>query len=51
MSILRKTCAITLMIAIGGAMSHAQTKPAAKDVVIVHGALVDGWGGAPSMIS
>ncbi|SEC79173.1 Pimeloyl-ACP methyl ester carboxylesterase [Rhizobiales bacterium GAS191] len=45
MSILRKTSAIALMIAMGGAMAHAETKPAAKDIVIVHGALVDasGW--------
>ena len=45
MSILRKTSAIALMIAIGGTMAHAETKPAAKDIVIVHGALVDasGW--------
>jgi len=32
------------MIAMGGAMAHAETKPAAKDIVIVHGALVDGSG-------
>jgi pimeloyl-ACP methyl ester carboxylesterase len=44
MPILRKTSAIALMIAVGGAMAHAETKPAAKDVVIVHGALVDGSG-------
>jgi pimeloyl-ACP methyl ester carboxylesterase len=45
MSILRKTSAIALMVAIGGAMAHAETKPASKDIVIVHGALVDasGW--------
>ena len=45
MSILRKTSAIALMIAMGGTMAHAETKPAAKDIVIVHGALVDasGW--------
>src|SRR6202035_2581560 len=45
MSILRKTSAIVLMIAMSGAMAHAETKPAAKDIVIVHGALVDasGW--------
>jgi hypothetical protein len=43
MSILRKTSAIALMIAMGGVMAHAA--PAAKDIVIVHGALVDasGW--------
>jgi len=45
MSILRKTSAIALVIAMGGAMAYAETKPAAKDIVIVHGALVDasGW--------
>src|SRR5580698_7916727 len=42
MSILRTTSAIAFMMAMGGAM--AQTKPAAKDIVIVHGALVDGSG-------
>src|ERR1700746_716445 len=44
MSILRKPSAIALMIAMSGTMAHAQTKPAAKDIVIVHGALVDGSG-------
>ena len=44
MSILRKTSATVLMIAMSGTMAHAQTKPAAKDVVIVHGALADGSG-------
>jgi hypothetical protein len=45
MSILTKTSTIALMIAIGGSMAHAETKPAAQDIVIVHGALVDasGW--------
>jgi pimeloyl-ACP methyl ester carboxylesterase len=45
MSVLRKTSAIALMIAVGSTMAHAETKPAAKDIVIVHGALVDasGW--------
>ncbi|SDR58648.1 Pimeloyl-ACP methyl ester carboxylesterase [Rhizobiales bacterium GAS113] len=45
MFILRKTSTIALMIAMGGTMVHAETKPAAKDIVIVHGALVDasGW--------
>jgi pimeloyl-ACP methyl ester carboxylesterase len=45
MYILRTTSAIALMIAMGGTMAHAETKPAAKDIVIVHGALVDasGW--------
>jgi pimeloyl-ACP methyl ester carboxylesterase len=40
----QKKLAIALMIAIGGAMAHAESKPAAKDIVIVHGALVDGSG-------
>ena len=44
MSTLRKNIAIALMIAMGAAMAHAETKPAAKDIVIVHGALVDGSG-------
>src|SRR5258707_3233 len=45
MSILRKTSAIALVIAMGGATAHAETKQAVKDIVIVHGALVDasGW--------
>ena len=45
MSILRNTSAIALTIALAGAIAHAETTPAAKDVVIVHGALVDasGW--------
>jgi pimeloyl-ACP methyl ester carboxylesterase len=41
---LRNTLAVALMIAMGGTMARAETKPAAKDVVIVHGALVDGSG-------
>ena len=44
MSTLRKNFAIALMIAMSGTMAHAETKPAAKDIVIVHGALVDGSG-------
>src|SRR5689334_13823199 len=44
MSILRMTSAIALMIAMGGTTVHGETKPAAKDIVIVHGALVDGSG-------
>jgi pimeloyl-ACP methyl ester carboxylesterase len=45
MSILRKSSAIALMIAMAAATAHAETKSAAKDIVIVHGALVDasGW--------
>ena len=42
MSILGKTSAIALMLAMSGTMAHAQTK--AKDIVIVHGALADGSG-------
>lgn len=44
MSLLRKTSAIALVLAMTGAVAHAQTKPAAKEVVIVHGALADGSG-------
>ena len=44
MSTLRKNFAIALMVAMSGTMAHAETKPAAKDIVIVHGALVDGSG-------
>ena len=45
MSTLRQNLAALLMIAVGGTMAHAESKPAAKDIVIVHGALVDaaGW--------
>src|ERR1700757_3104598 len=53
MSILRKTSAIALAIAMGGAAAHAETKPAAKDIVIVHGALVDasGWRGVYDILT
>jgi pimeloyl-ACP methyl ester carboxylesterase len=44
MSTLRKKIAIALVITMGAAIAHAETKPAAKDIVIVHGALVDGSG-------
>jgi pimeloyl-ACP methyl ester carboxylesterase len=44
MSTLRRNFAIALMIAMGGTMAHAEPKLAAKDIVIVHGALVDGSG-------
>jgi pimeloyl-ACP methyl ester carboxylesterase len=44
MPLLRTTSAIALLIAMAGTMAHADTKPAAKDIVIVHGALVDGLG-------
>jgi pimeloyl-ACP methyl ester carboxylesterase len=43
----RKMFCVTAMItfaAVGGTMAHAQTETAAKDIVIVHGALVDGSG-------
>jgi pimeloyl-ACP methyl ester carboxylesterase len=45
MSALRKNFVIAVMIAMGGTMAHADPMPAAKDIVIVHGALVDasGW--------
>src|SRR5260370_17475704 len=45
MSMLRKTSAIALLVAMSGTMAHAEPKLAAKDIVIVHGALVDasGW--------
>lgn len=41
---LRNTLAAAIMVALTGAMAHAESKPAAKDIVIVHGALVDGSG-------
>jgi pimeloyl-ACP methyl ester carboxylesterase len=44
MSILRKTSAIALMIAMSGTAAQAAPNPPAKDIVIVHGALVDGSG-------
>lgn len=44
MSPMRKKLAIALMLAIGSTMAHAEPKPAPKDIVIVHGALVDGSG-------
>ena len=41
---LRNKLAIAIMVALTGTMAHADSKPAAKDIVIVHGALVDGSG-------
>jgi pimeloyl-ACP methyl ester carboxylesterase len=41
---LRKSLAVAFIVAIGGATAHAETKPSAKDIVIVHGALADGSG-------
>ena len=45
MSVLRKTVAAALIMAMGGTMVHAETPPPAKNIVIVHGALVgaSGW--------
>ena len=42
---LRNSSAIALVLAFAATMAHAETKPAVKDVVIVHGALADatGW--------
>ncbi|MDX8440547.1 alpha/beta fold hydrolase [Mesorhizobium australafricanum] len=42
MSTLRKSFAVALMIAMSCTMARAESKLAAKDIVIVHGALVDG---------
>jgi pimeloyl-ACP methyl ester carboxylesterase len=41
------------MIAMGGTLAHAEAKPIAKDIVIVHGALVDasGWRGVYDILS
>lgn len=44
MSTLRRNLAVALMIAMSGTVAHAQSKVGAKNVVIVHGALVDGSG-------
>ena len=41
---LRKSIVIAVMAAISSTMAHAETGTAAKDIVIVHGALVDGSG-------
>jgi pimeloyl-ACP methyl ester carboxylesterase len=41
---LRKKIAVALLLAFGGTMAHAESTQAAKDIVIVHGALVDGSG-------
>ena len=41
------------LLAMGGAMAHAEQKPAVKDIVIVHGALVDasGWRAVHDILS
>ena len=44
MSTLRKNFATALVIVFSGTMAHAEPKLTAKDIVIVHGALVDGSG-------
>jgi pimeloyl-ACP methyl ester carboxylesterase len=53
MSTFRKNLAIPLMIAMSGTMAHAEPKLAAKDIVIVHGALVDasGWRAVHDILS
>src|SRR5882724_6756517 len=53
MSTRRKSLAIALMIATSGTMAHAEPKLGAKDIVIVHGALVDGsgWRGVYDILS
>ena len=53
MSTLRKSFAIALVIAMSGTMAHAEPKLAAKDIVIVHGALVDasGWRAVHDILS
>jgi pimeloyl-ACP methyl ester carboxylesterase len=53
MSILRKTSTIALAVAMSSAIVRAEAKPAAKDIVIVHGALVDasGWRSAYDILS
>jgi pimeloyl-ACP methyl ester carboxylesterase len=44
---------IAVMVAMGSTMAHAETGAAAKDIVIVHGALVDGsgWRGVYDILS
>ena len=52
MSLLKTTSAIALMIAMGSTFAHAEPAPAPKDIVIVHGALVDaaGWRGVHDIL-
>src|SRR5258708_7819068 len=40
----RKSITLAFMIAMGSTMAHAESNVAAKDIVIVHGALVNGSG-------
>src|SRR5260370_7425567 len=53
MSMLRKPSAIALLVAMSGTMAHAEPKLAAKDIVIVHGGLVDasGWRAVHDILS
>jgi pimeloyl-ACP methyl ester carboxylesterase len=44
MSTLRNKVVIALLLAFGAATAHAEQKAPVKDIVIVHGALVDGSG-------
>lgn len=44
MHALRNRIAVALMLAMGVTMAHAESKAPIKDIVIVHGALVDGSG-------
>jgi pimeloyl-ACP methyl ester carboxylesterase len=41
---LRKICSVAILAALGSTMAHAAPATPAKDIVIVHGALVDGSG-------
>ncbi|WP_246279049.1 alpha/beta fold hydrolase [Paraburkholderia ultramafica] len=50
---LRKIVFAAVMVAMGSTMAHAETGAATKDIVIVHGALVDGsgWRGVYDILS
>jgi pimeloyl-ACP methyl ester carboxylesterase len=49
----RKMLSIAIMVAMSSTMAHAETVNPAKDIVIVHGALVDGsgWRGVYDILS
>lgn len=53
MSVLRKTVAAALLVAMSGSMAYAETPPPAKNIVIVHGALVatSGWRAVHDILS
>ncbi|WP_207002377.1 alpha/beta fold hydrolase [Trinickia mobilis] len=53
MFVLRKVIFSAVLVAMGSTMAHAETGTAAKDIVIVHGALVDGsgWRGVYDILS